>query len=65
MDELKPQPMTVLEKSDLLLRKAATAMDAANVKADTAVRYLEIVAGEAETRAAAEKYLCDYFKGIE
>ena len=57
--------MTALEKSDLLLRKAATNLDAANVKADTAVRYLEIGEGDADTRAAAEKYLHDYFKGLE
>ena len=57
--------LTQYEKSDLNIRRAATQLDAANVKAELAVRILELEnEAEGRVKSAAEEYLIRFFQDI-
>lgn len=48
-----------------MLCRTSAENEASSIRADIACRYLEAGTGDSETRAAAERVLYDYFRGIE
>ena len=65
-DQVVTTDLTQFEKSDLAIRKAATQIDAQNIKAELAVRILELEnPADDRVKSAADAYLIKFFQDAD